>query len=67
MSELEENRNDAVSHYNDDSSSSHPTEKGEFVNDQSRKWKAVHWAQNQLDFEEFVTCDIVTCDVKAQN
>ena len=37
MSELEENRNDAVSHYNDDSSSSHPTEKGEFVNDQSHK------------------------------
>ena len=32
-----------------------------------QKWEAVHWAKNQLDFEEFVTCDIVTCDNKAQN
>ena len=24
-------------------------------------------AQNQLDCEEFVTCDIVTCDIKASN
>ena len=68
MNRLAGGHDDAVSRCIDEFLGFAPYWKGESECKTNRtSGEPVSWAQNQLDCEEFVTCDIVTCDIKAPN